>query len=136
VTAPDAAPTNRRPADPRHGLGGAGERHARRYLEARGYRFLAANWRCPAGEIDLVMRDGGEVVVVEVKLRRGEGAGRAEEAVGAAKRRRLLAAAEWFVAAHPELEDPIWRIDLLAITLDRTGAVRRVSHVVNAVTTG
>ena len=47
-------------------LGNAGERDARRLLEEKGFVFVAANWHCPAGELDLVMRDGEEVVVVEV----------------------------------------------------------------------
>jgi len=125
-----------RPRTVRQGLGEAGERHARRYLEARGYRFLAGNWRCPAGELDLVMRDGDEVVAVEVKTRRGEGCGRAEEAISAAKRARLLVSAEWFVGSRPELADLVWRIDLVAITLGPDGSVQRVSHVVNAVGSG
>ena len=59
--------------DARRRLGDQGEGHARRYLEARGLTFVAANWRCPAGELDLVMRDGDEIVFVEVKTRHGPG---------------------------------------------------------------
>lgn len=117
----------------RRALGTAGESHARHWFEARGYRFLAGGWRCLAGELDLVLRDGEELVFVEVKLRHGEGAGRAEEAIGPTKARRLLVAAATFVAAHPEWHDAIWRIDLLAITLDPDGTVARISHVPNAV---
>lgn len=120
----------------RRRLGDRGEERARRLLEAKGYAFLAANWSCAAGELDLVMRDGAEVVVVEVKLRRGEARGRAEEAITPAKARRLLAAGEWFVGERPELADAIWRVDLVAITLDRSGAIERVTHVVNAVGVG
>lgn len=121
---------------PRRRLGSQGEGHARRYLESRGYQFLATNWHCAAGELDLVMRDGDEVVFVEVKTRRGEAAGRAEEAISPAQQRRLLAAGEWFLADHPELDDLIWRIDLVAITLGRGGVVRRVTHLPNAVVAG
>jgi putative endonuclease len=117
-------------------LGAAGEAHARRWLEARGYRFVVANWRCQAGELDLVMADGPELVVVEVKLRRGEGSGRAEEAVTPVKARKLLRATAWFVANHPEWHDAVWRIDLLAITLDASGRVARVGHAENAVVAG
>jgi len=121
--------------NPRRGLGTAGEAHARRYLEHQGYRFLTANWRCPSGELDLVMNDGAEVVAVEVKTRRGEAAGRAEEAISVSQRRRLLASAEAFVASHPEWHQAIWRIDLVAITLAPSGAVVRLLHLANAVTT-
>jgi putative endonuclease len=118
----------------RRALGTAGEAHARRHLERQGYRLIAANWRCPAGELDLVMRDGAEVVAVEVKTRRGDAAGRAEESITAAQGRRLLATTEWFMSGQPDLADAIWRVDLVAITLGPDGAVRRLSHVVNAVT--
>lgn len=97
-------------------------------LEAAGYRFVAANWHCPVGELDLVMEDGRELVFVEVKTRRGEGAGRAEEAVTASKAAKLLAAGEAFVAAHPEWHGAVWRVDLFAITLKQDATIERVRH--------
>ena len=120
----------------RRRLGDRGEERARRYLEGKGYVFVAANWRCPAGELDLVMRDGEEVVFVEVKTRRGEAMGRAEEAISPAKARRLLAAGESYLARTPEPAEAIWRVDLVAITLDRSGAVERLTHVENAIGVG
>jgi putative endonuclease len=117
-------------------LGAAGERHARTLLERRGYRFIASNWRCTAGEIDIVMADGPELVFIEVKTRRGEASGRAEEAISAAKGRRLLAAGEWFVSTFAEWQQTVWRVDLVAITIDRTGHVVRVTHVENAILAG
>jgi putative endonuclease len=116
--------------------GASGEAHARAWLEGRGYRTVAANWRCPSGELDLVMLDGDELVFVEVKTRTGERYGRAAEAVTAAKQRKLLASAEWFAADHPEHADLVWRIDVVAVTIDpRTGAAR-VDHLENAVVEG
>jgi putative endonuclease len=123
-------------ATPRTRLGQSGEGLARRYLERKGFEFLAANWRCRAGEIDLVMRDGAALVFVEVKTRHGEDAGRAEEGISVAKGRRILAAAEWFLFEHEDLEMTGWRVDLVAITLDRRGAVERLTHWSDAVVTG
>ncbi len=117
----------------RQGLGDAGEHLARRQLEANGYTCLAEQWRCPAGELDLVMRQGDVLVFVEVKVRRG-GLIEAEQAVTPAQQRRLLAAAQSFLMAHPEFQDLTWRIDILGITLDRGGRVTRVSHMENAIT--
>ncbi|MGI9252428.1 MAG: YraN family protein [Thermomicrobiales bacterium] len=121
---------------PRSQLGASGEAHARAFLESRGYVFIAANWRCAAGELDLVMHHASELVFVEVKTRRGEQAGRAEDAISPAKARRLLASGEWFVASHPEWQDAIWRVDLVAITLGAHGEVIRATHVENAIVSG
>jgi putative endonuclease len=120
----------------RTSLGTTGEAIARRYLEARGLTWVESNWRCLAGEIDLVMRSGDELVFVEVKIRRGDGAGRAEESISSSKGRKLLASGEWYLGVHPVLGELIWRFDLVAITLRRDGAIERVTHVENAVNTG
>ena len=117
----------------RQGLGAAGERLARRYLEQQGYKFVAANWRRAYGELDLIMRDGDVIAFVEVKTRRGERLGAAEESVSSAQARRLLLAAQSFVAERPALASLFWRIDLIAVTLLPSGAVSRLTHIVDAV---
>ncbi|HEV2527787.1 MAG TPA: YraN family protein [Thermomicrobiales bacterium] len=119
---------------PRRALGTAGEGHALRFLEAKGYEVLVRQWRGDGGELDLVLRDGEELVAVEVKTRRGEGYGRAAESVTPRQSRTLLRAMAAFVADHvpPDQPEPVWRVDLVAVTLDRTGRVVDVSHVENA----
>jgi putative endonuclease len=121
---------------PRSKLGTAGEQAARRYLEQHGLTWIENNWRCPSGEFDLVMRDATELVFVEVKVRHGESAGRAEEGITFAKCKKLLAAGAAYVQVHPDVGDLIWRIDLVAITLDRSGKVERITHIENAIVTG
>lgn len=117
-------------------LGRLGEQHARLKLEAHGYRYVTANWHCLSGELDLVMLDGDELVFVEVKTRRGEKAGRADDAISGSKAQKLLSAGEWFMAEHPEHQHRIWRVDLVAITLHPvTGAVR-ANHYINAIVAG
>ena len=120
----------------RQGLGDAGERIARQYLEKRGLTFIGANWRCPSGELDLIMRDGHLLVFVEVKTRRGERLGAAEESVTPAQAARLLLAAQAFLATRPDLAEAYWRIDLMAITLGPSGTISRVSHFEDAVQSG
>lgn len=117
-------------------LGRAGEGAARRYLEARGYRFIEANWHCASGELDLVMRDGDELVFVEVKTRHGDGSGRASEAITRTKARKLLQTGEWYVARHPQYTDTIWRCDIIAITLRWDGAVASIEQYENAIVSG
>jgi len=121
---------------PKRALGDRGELAARQLLEAKGMQWIASNWHCEAGELDLVMLDGEELVVVEVKTRTGERSGRAEESISRAKGNKLLAAADWFVAIHPEHSDRIWRVDLMALTLRADGSIIRVSHVENAILSG
>ena len=117
-------------------LGAAGEQLARRHLEQRGYRFVAANWRRPYGELDLIMRDGDVLVFVEVKTRSGERLGTAEESLTAAQARRLLRGAQSFLAEREDLADLFWRVDFVAITLAPTGAVSRLTHIVDAIRSG
>jgi putative endonuclease len=120
----------------RQGLGAAGEQVARGHLERLGYEFVTANWRYPGGELDLVMRDREILVFVEVKTRRGERLGAAEESVTAAQARRLLLAAAMYLSEHAELADVYWRIDLVALTLATSGTIARLTHIVDAVHAG
>jgi putative endonuclease len=122
----------RRP-DGRVGLGLAGEGLAARHLERLGYRLLARRWRCPTGEIDLVMADGPTLVFVEVRTRRGEAHGAAVESITRAKAARLIRLAAHYLAAHPALGQPDWRIDLVAIQLDATGRLQTIEHLISAI---
>jgi putative endonuclease len=78
-------------------IGHIGERAALRSYVDRGFRVLARNWRCPLGEIDLVLARGGLVVFCEVKTRSGSTFGGGFEAVGARKQRKLRQLAEVFL---------------------------------------
>ena len=109
---------------------------ARRHLEHQGYEFIATNWRRPYGELDLIMRDRDVLVFVEVKTRRGQRLGSAEESVTPGQMGRLLLVAESFLAEHPDLANLVWRVDLVAVTLAPSGAVSRLTHVVDAIRTG
>ncbi|HLT20885.1 MAG TPA: YraN family protein [Thermomicrobiales bacterium] len=113
--------------------GQAAERYVARRLARRGYRILATNYRVQGGEIDIVALDGDVLVLVEVKQRTGDRYGGAEEAADARQIERILEAAEHFVAAHPDHADRLWRLDLVAITLDHGGAVLRYRHIENVI---
>lgn len=81
-------------------LGRAGENRAAAHLERLGYDVVDRNWRCRAGEIDLVAVTPSDVVIVEVKTRRGTGFGHPFEALSAAKRARLWRVGVAWLAAH------------------------------------
>jgi len=117
-------------------LGRDGEAIAVAELQRRGFTLVEVNWRCQGGELDAVMWSNDELVFVEVKTRAGSSHGSAEESMSAAKARKLAVAAEWYLAEHPDLGDPIWRIDLVAITLGRNGEVIRFTHIANAAVAG
>ena len=109
-------PGPRRP-HPNIARGRWGEDIAAAWYARRGYEVLARNWRCPSGEIDLIVRRGRLVVVCEVKARRTDAFGPAAAAVGPVKQQRLrrLAAAWLATSAHHGVEV---RFDVVAITGD------------------
>jgi len=107
--------------------GAAAEGLALAHLEAHGLRCLARNFRTRRGEIDLVMRDGRELVFVEVRKRRGAAHGDGLESVTAAKRRRLAAAASAYLQRCRG--NPPCRFDVVA--LDGAGGVTWVADAFN-----
>jgi putative endonuclease len=105
-------------------LGARAEAAAARALEARGYRAIGRNVRSRDGELDLVCLDGGTFVFCEIKARRPS-TFPVEEAVSAAKRRRLarLAAGYLLRIGRPS---SVWRIELVAVRLNQAGDVLAV----------
>ncbi len=112
--------------------GREGEQLAHAYLQVRGYEIIEHNWRCPAGEIDLVARDGVSWVFVEVKTRRSNKFGMPEEAITRAKQRRLLDCGLTYMAEHA-LDDAAWRIDVVSIMLGRGSEPAQIQVYRNAV---
>lgn len=120
-----------RKKDGRKRLGAWGESVAAHHLEAKGYEIVAHNWRCRQGEIDLIARAGTVWVFVEVKTRRGRDMGLPEEALTPYKSKKLLQIAQIYLAEHDL--DVDWRIDLVAVELDKAGKLLRCEQVENAV---
>jgi putative endonuclease len=102
-----------------------GEEAACRYLEAQGFRILERNWRCRAGEVDVVARDGPATVFVEVKDRGDASRGEGHEAVTWRKRRRIVSAARLYAASRGLSETPL-RFDVVSI--DRSDGAPRIRH--------
>lgn len=109
-------------------LGETGERLACRHLRRRGYAILARRYRTRGGEIDIVARDGGALVFVEVKTRAGTRHGTPSEAVTAHKRRRLVRMAMLYLARH-RIRDERVRFDVVAVTLTGAKGPFRRAHV-------
>lgn len=113
-TAKRNADPNRRDAFLR---GVSAEGRASLYLAAKGYRTLAKRWKSPAGEIDLVVKRGKLIVFVEVKARGNLDA--AAESVLPRQRKRITAAAEAWLATHPEHMNHDLRFDAVLIAPKR-----------------
>ena len=111
------------PRPDRPALGAYGERVAARVLTDAGMQVLDRNWRCRAGELDLVARDGAALVFCEVKTRSGTGFGHAVEAVTPDKQRRLRLLARSWLAAHEE-HAPDLRFDVVGVTVPAGGRPR------------
>ena len=91
------------------------EELARRHLQDRGLKLLTANYRCRYGELDLVMRDGAFLVVVEVRSRRSDRHGTPEASIDYRKRGRILRSARCFLRDHPQFGGMMLRFDVVGI---------------------
>jgi putative endonuclease len=96
-------------------IGRRAELIARDYLESRGLRTLATNFRSRWGEIDLVMRDADCVVFVEVRFRRSSAWGSALESVDARKQARITRCALHYIDRHPSLAARAQRFDVVSV---------------------
>lgn len=109
-------------------IGSWGERMAARCYLRRGYRLLAHNYRTRLGELDLVLRSPEQAVVIcEVKTRRANAAVQGAEAVDAAKRRRLILAAQHYLQ-HTGQGDSAVRFDVAEVTPLDSG--RAMVHII------
>ena len=104
-------------------LGVYGETLAAQHLVRRGMVLLDHNWRCEAGEVDLVLRDGRDLVFCEVKTRRSVARGTPQEAVTEQKAARMRRVAAAWIEAH-DLRSPAVRLDLVAVLAPRRGDVQ------------
>lgn len=114
-------------------LGQRGEAAAEAHLLGKGYRILARNYRCPFGELDLVAEEGGAVVFIEVKTRRGGRAGSGADAITPHKRLRLIRLARYYLAVHSLAAAPC-RFDVVTLAVHRGRA--RVEILRNAFQAG
>jgi putative endonuclease len=134
--------TNTASSSPRRNLGQAGEQMAVGALEAAGFTVVTRNWRCSAGEIDIVAEElapdyahGGLAavwkVLVEVRTRRGDAYGTALQSIGPAKQAKLRQVAKQYVQATGWAGP--WRIDVVAVQMDGEGRLQAIEHIRGAV---
>lgn len=102
--------------------GRAAERLVCWWLRLKGYRILAVNWRCPAGEVDILARRGRVLAAIEVKRRAESGNsphGNADEAallaISPRQQARIARAAEVFAARRADCRDVTLRLDAVTV---------------------
>ncbi len=116
----------------RREVGILGEKLARDFLEKRGYHILETNYRCREGEIDIVARHKDSLIFVEVRTKKSLEFGSPEESITPTKKERLKAVAAHYGQNHDDLPSS-WRIDVVAIELDKNGQASRIELIENAV---
>ena len=99
----------------RQKLGQDAELRAAQLLLQAGFAVLARNYRCRAGELDIIARRGSLLVIAEVRLRSRNRFGGAGASITAAKRRRILRAARYLLRCHPALSRLTVRFDALLL---------------------
>lgn len=118
--------------DKRKELGLLGERLATRHLEEQGYVICERNYRCAAGEMDIVALEGECLAFVEVRTRRSKKFGSPAESITAAKKQKLIEVAQTYLQEHESL--PLdWRIDVVSIQLSGQGDLEHLELIKNAV---
>ncbi|MBR5964302.1 MAG: YraN family protein [Bacteroidaceae bacterium] len=99
--------------DQHNEFGRRGEDLATALLLSKGYSILDRNWRSGHKELDIVARDGADIVFVEVKTRKNEEITSAIEAVNRDKMMRIISAAEAYIKAHNYDLEP--RFDIITL---------------------
>ncbi len=116
--------------DERQSLGRRGEDAAVRHLRRLGFEILERGYRRLRGEIDIIARDGGAFVFVEVKTRTGRDFGPPEDAVNAVKQAQVRRIAEAYLAER-KLGSPPCRFDVMAVESGADGTLT-VRHIPDA----
>jgi putative endonuclease len=111
-------------------LGRKGEELALDFLKKQGYRIIERNYRCRAGEIDIVAKEGSSLAFVEVKTRQSTHFGLPEEAVSYEKRHHLTRAASVYLIHH-HIKEAKCRFDVVSVLMNESG-VKEIRIIKNA----
>lgn len=111
-------------------FGNKGEEIATQFLEKRGYRIIARNFRTRNGEIDIIATNKKTLVFIEVKTRLSTDFGTPLEAITPWKMKALIRTAEFYKITHANLPE-LMRIDAIAITLEPDGNIIDIEHTEN-----
>ena len=116
-------------------FGDLGEKIAEQYVGKKGYKVIEKNYQKPWGEIDLVAKNGKQIVFFEVKTRDKKNVEHysAESAVNREKIRKLQNICETYLSERKYPSNQDWQIDVLGISVDKKTMKARINHIENAV---
>ena len=95
--------------------GQSAEKQARVYLQKKRFKLLEKNYRCPFGEIDLIMKKKNLIVFVEVRCRNNLHFGTPLESVDINKQNKIIATAKYYLIKKSLYEKVDCRFDIIAI---------------------
>ena len=107
---------------PSQTLGVLGEELAFNYLQKKGYKVLVRNYESPLGEIDLIAKEKGTLVFVEVKTRSSDAMGSPAEGVTHFKRRQIVKTAQHYVKRYG-IHHVSCRFDVVSVLMPKDGEV-------------
>lgn len=113
-------------------IGNLGEDIAAGFFESDGYQVLDRNYHSRYGELDLVLKKDNTLVFAEVKTRSSDAFGLPEASVTPGKFEKICNTGLIWLQEHPDEPDE-WRVDVIAIQLDRARQVRDIHHFINVV---
>ena len=116
----------------RRDVGILGEKLANDFLKKRGYHIWETNYRCHGGEIDIIARHKDSLAFIEVRTKTSLEFGSPEESITPTKMERLRAATSHYRQTHDNLP-PLWRIDVVAVELNKRGKLSRIELIQDAI---
>lgn len=116
---------------PRLTTGQRGENEAARYLKHRGFKILHRNYKNTFGEIDLIAKDGSQLVFIEVRTRSAEKQGHPAETIGPVKQRKISRTALGYLKYH-NTAGLSARFDVVTILWGENAKVNKIDYFPNA----
>ncbi|MDD4924691.1 MAG: YraN family protein [Dehalococcoidales bacterium] len=113
-------------------IGRLGETLVAEYLKKNGFNIIETNYRCHFGEIDIIAQEEDCIVFAEVRTKTSSGFGTPEESVTNTKKKHLIKTAYIYLGEKDKMQAD-WRIDFIAVELDRNNKPSRIEHYRDAV---
>lgn len=113
-------------------IGKKGEYYAKEYLISQGYSYITSNFYTKYGEIDLIFKNKGNIVFVEVKTRTNLNFGFPEEAITKTKLKKIKLSFQQFFNSYPEFSRLIPKIEVITVLFTNMSSPE-VGHIKNVV---